>query len=213
MAIRSIVLRTPLKNLHLFGAAKTRIRYSILNQDIHKASIMNRNIGSRHSASFSWCSAANSLAAAWAAMRTASASADDGRSKFASASVIFGAQPIPRERFNDIRHRRIQRAASVRTFDGADGQCKRREKDKRNADKGNDLDQRMATSPSCRRRWSYSCCFGSMRMFEKVPDFPSSIGKATFTERFSFLHIEKFHFFLHFFENMFLLLMIFVLTA
>jgi hypothetical protein len=48
-----MVFKTPLKNLHLFGVANTRMRYSIVNHDIHTVSIINKGLGSRHSLSLS----------------------------------------------------------------------------------------------------------------------------------------------------------------
>ena len=45
--MRSIVFRTPLKNLYLSGVAKTRMRYSMVNQDIQIVSIINKVNGSR----------------------------------------------------------------------------------------------------------------------------------------------------------------------
>ncbi len=76
------------------------MRYSIVNHDIHNASIINSGNGSRHSLSLSWCSAAKSRAADCAAIRTASTSAFAATwSIVTSASVIFGAQPIPKVNF------------------------------------------------------------------------------------------------------------------
>jgi hypothetical protein len=44
-----MVFKTPLKNLHRSGVAKTRMMYSMVNQEIQTVSIMNKYNGSRHS--------------------------------------------------------------------------------------------------------------------------------------------------------------------
>ena len=50
-------------------------------------------------------------------------------------------------------------------------------------------------------------------MLEEIPNLSSKIRKAAFAERFTFLHIQQFHLFLHLFEHVLFLLMVFVLAA
>ena len=83
MEIISIVFKTLLKNLHLFGAAYARIRYSNVNHDTHKASMINKGNGSRHSSCSEKSRRVSTLLVA-----------------ICSRPVIFGVQPIPK---NDFR--------------------------------------------------------------------------------------------------------------